>query len=124
MGRDDDRGPAVVVGGLSNCSAGTELLVAGDRFHNFSSPTQLLQGTVEKRQGRTYGPPSGKTLTVFVDDISMPAINDWGDQVGGCSRRRCGSLTRSELRDRGVSRCTRSMIAVTLCCPHPPATIA
>lgn len=47
---------------------------------NFSSRTtsldvqRNLEANVEKRTKDTYGPPPGKRLLIFVDDMNMPQV--------------------------------------------------
>ncbi|KAI5616269.1 dynein heavy chain 10, axonemal [Silurus asotus] len=53
---------------------------------NFSSRTtsmdlqRNLEASVEKRTKDTYGPPMGKRLLVFMDDLNMPRVDDYGTQ--------------------------------------------
>jgi dynein heavy chain len=53
---------------------------------NFSSRTSSMdvqtniEANVDKRAGRVYGPPSGKSLIVFIDDMNMPKVDAYGTQ--------------------------------------------
>ena len=58
-------------------------------FHriNFSSATLphhfqvSIESVCDVKIRKGYGPADGKKMTVFIDDISMPAKNEWGDQI-------------------------------------------
>ncbi|KAG5280454.1 hypothetical protein AALO_G00060150 [Alosa alosa] len=53
---------------------------------NFSSRTtstdvqRNLEASVEKRTKDTYGPSMGKRLLVFMDDLNMPLVDEYGTQ--------------------------------------------
>lgn len=53
---------------------------------NFSSRTTArnvqssIEANIDKRAGSTFAPTSGKTLVVFVDDMNMPKVDEYGTQ--------------------------------------------
>jgi dynein heavy chain, axonemal len=54
---------------------------------NFSSATEpknfqdSIESEIERKQARIFVPPNNKLMTVFLDDLSMPFVNAWGDQI-------------------------------------------
>jgi dynein heavy chain len=79
-------------GTAKTCTMDNYLLNKMDRNKNsvlnigFSSRTssmavqRILEASVEKRTKDTYGPPGGKRMIVFIDDMNMPTVDLYGTQ--------------------------------------------
>jgi dynein heavy chain, axonemal len=66
---------------FANCGEKTiKSLISMNYFTDSASFQQQLEGPIDKRSGKIFGPPTGKTLVYFVDDINLPYIEDYGTQ--------------------------------------------
>src|SRR5262249_32189695 len=88
------RKPVMLTGGPGTAKTSTALMFFSSfnpaarlvKRLNFSSATapgnfqEAVEAELDKRGGKSFGPPGGKKMTVFIDDVSMPAVNTWGDQ--------------------------------------------
>jgi len=86
--------PVLLIGGPGTAKTSTCLMFFdtfdGDvqllkriNFSAFTTPAifqATMDGELDKRSGKSFGPPNNKRMTVFIDDIAMPTINKWGDQ--------------------------------------------
>ncbi|OQS07437.1 dynein heavy chain [Thraustotheca clavata] len=86
--------PVLMVGGLGTAKTSCALMYFNElnpdtmlvKRVNFSSATTpfmfqtAVESELDKRGGKSFGPPNGKKMTIFLDDLSMPLVNAWGDQ--------------------------------------------
>jgi dynein heavy chain len=53
-------------------------------FTDSKALQQVIESNVDKRMGKIYGPPSGKILMFFMDDLNMPKLDKYGTQSPIC----------------------------------------
>ena len=98
------------------------------------------QDGTEKRTKDTYGPPMGKRLMIFLDDLNMPRMDQYGTQqpiallkllidrkvaFASCSACQAAHITTPSFAMKSASGAMRSLQAHIFICSHGiMATIA
>ena len=87
---------AVLLMGGSGTAKTSSVLMYSNKFDNtkmlfhrinFSFATQpvhfqtSIESVCDTKIRKGFGPKDGKEMTVFIDDLSMPEKNNWGDQI-------------------------------------------
>ena len=54
--------------------------VSMNYYMDASALQARIDGAVDKRSGRLYGPPQGKKLLLFLDDLNLPFVEAYGTQ--------------------------------------------
>jgi dynein heavy chain, axonemal len=60
-----------------------KFLTCNINFNSFTDSLSLqkvMEGPVDKRSGKTYGPPTNMKLIYFMDDLNMPFVDTYGTQ--------------------------------------------
>lgn len=85
---------AVILVGGSGTAKTSSVLMYANKFQkdkmlfkriNFSSATlpshfqAAIEAECDFKIGKDFAPPQSKMMTVFIDDLSMPFVNKWGD---------------------------------------------
>jgi dynein heavy chain len=51
-----------------------------NNYSNSFAFQKIMEGYLDKRTGRTFGPPGNKKCVMFIDDLNMPAIDKYETQ--------------------------------------------
>ena len=85
----------LLVGGVGTAKTSTILMYSAKfdtekmlmkriNFSYYTMPNNFqdsIDGEIERKNAKLYKPPGDKQLTIFLDDVSMPRVNEWGDQI-------------------------------------------
>uniref|UniRef100_G3NCH8 Dynein, axonemal, heavy chain 9 n=1 Tax=Gasterosteus aculeatus aculeatus TaxID=481459 RepID=G3NCH8_GASAC len=74
-------GKSVVVGDKLAMLDSEKYMIKNVPFNYYTTSTMLqavLEKPLEKKAGRNYGPPNGRRLIYFIDDMNMPEVDTYG----------------------------------------------